>query len=200
MIQLNLKNLYDSMIVAKEYRQQFRIEYNNVNADCFFFVDEQPYVIAIGVGAVMRNYYFEFKLSNNFEVSSSMDSTMYYDFCTAFGLGRNMGSAFKPEHFWQVFNRFVPQNVKQTMSVLPRNLIVYHSDVEEADSIYFKRFLDNNKNNNRVQSSNLDKTRKLLAKLLIVVVKKIISALVGEKTLILISHIVARIIISGVIS
>ncbi|WP_269919649.1 DUF6037 family protein [Mycobacterium sp. Z3061] len=40
---------------------------------------------------------------------------------------------------------------------------MYRKNVEEANKIYFVRWLDNNKTGKRVSAENLEKTRKLLS-------------------------------------
>lgn len=156
--------LYKQMKSKDEVRVQFDFEYNNVNADAFFFIDCTPFILALGVRRTQ--YYFEFKIKDGFLIDPWIDGDTFERFKKAFQIGTNTQNKgqFSTIQFFNYVNDTFPQDFKQkcTKPARPQTIAQYHSDIEESDRIYFIGFRDNNKRNSRVR--NLDKTLRLMGK------------------------------------
>lgn len=140
-------------------RQQFDFEYNEVEADTFFFIDQNPFILAFGLK--LTRTYFEIEIeSKNLQTADFFTPELYKTICREFHIKYDPNHTYKPIDFLKAINKEVPQHVKNTRKTKPSNMIRYHRDVDEAEKIYFCGFLDNNKAGTKVR--NLEKTRLLM--------------------------------------
>ncbi|TEA09211.1 DUF6037 family protein [Mycobacteroides salmoniphilum] len=69
---------------------------------------------------------------------------------------------FSLTNFLKEIDTSAPTHVRGVIRAQPEVLARYHRDVEEADKVYFERFLPHNGINSNATVPNLDKTRRLL--------------------------------------
>jgi hypothetical protein len=155
-----LKSLYIEMKEANEDRQQFEFEYNGVLADVFLFIDQQPFIMAFGIK--LTQTYFEVPVKPGFIVNGYLDKELLDIIIEEFHIEYNPNHKYSPLDFLQAVNKQIPQTLKETRPVTPRNIAHYHRNVEDADKLYFCGFLDNSKARNKVTNENLIKTRLLM--------------------------------------
>lgn len=156
----NIKNLYIGMVKADQARQQFAIEYNNVRADVFFFIDSEPFKLAFGI--IGKGLYIELSITRGFKIELPLDTKTYYDIVEGFEINAAMNGPFKPHYFLNHINSRIPQTIKATNHATPASLARYHSSVEESEKYYFIGFKDNTKSGNHVTPQNLEKTLALM--------------------------------------
>ncbi|HEO8421574.1 MULTISPECIES: DUF6037 family protein [Bacillaceae] len=152
-----LKDLYKSMKQQNIDRYQFDFTYYNVKFDVLYFIDEVPN--KLGFGIKTHNYYFETEVKAGFYIREFIEeiSTFY----KIMKFKSNKESPFKPSYFFEVFNKQIPNQALRTNVPRPSTIATYRKDVDEADKIYFKGWI--NHKIKKVSPENLDKTKKLLS-------------------------------------
>lgn len=156
----NLRNLYNEMVKADEKRQQFMIEYNNVRADVFFFIDSKPFKLVFGI--IGTGKFFEINVQRGFSVELPLENTVYRAIIDGFKINSSNSGPYNPKFFFEYINSKFPQTIKATKRAHPASIARYYSNVEEADKLYFIGFKDNTKAGNHVTIQNLEKTLKLM--------------------------------------
>lgn len=140
-------------------RCRFRFRLHAGEFDVFFFVDGNPYVLALG--AIGHNFYFEIKIDpRTYETPAVFDKEDYYSLCKILGLRRNPENKFTPSAFLQHLNDAI--DGVEFYPVTPRDLSPYRRDVEESAKIWFCGWLDNTTTGHHVTIANLTKTRRWL--------------------------------------
>ncbi len=153
--------IYNQMRRNKIFRYKFAYTVNKVEFDIFFFIDSSPYVILFG--SKLTNFSFSIELEQGFLIrSTKLSEKDYNTLCKLLGLTYDPNNPFSTNKFFSEFNLKIPEYIHIQANVLPEHIAKYVTLAEETDKIYFCGWLDNNKRNNHVQSSNLEKTRKLL--------------------------------------
>ncbi len=155
-----LKDLYRDMKTNKFERYKIQFTFNNVFFDVFFFIDESPFLLMFGVKTL--NFYFEVPVKAGFQIDPILDINIYSRLIAILNLNSNPGSPFKPNYFFEEFNKNIPQNV--VLNNIPKSHEVgqFRREVEENDKIYFLGWKDNKLKNEKVSPENLKKTRLLL--------------------------------------
>jgi hypothetical protein len=154
-----LKELYKSMKQHKIERYKFDFSFQGVKFDVLYFIDEHPNILAFGIKE--HNYYFEIPVSKGFEIKPFLDK--YNEFCLIMGFKYDPVSPFKTSIFFDEFNKQIPSSASRINIPKPHEIAIYRNNVEEADKIYFKKWLDNSKVGKNVSIVNLEKTCKLLS-------------------------------------
>ena len=155
----NIIKLYNDMVKQGKLRVKFLFIYNHVEADVFFFIDENPMRLVFGIKH--NNKYFELKLDNNFTVKESFDGNIYDLIIKSFNIKYDPEHKFKPIDFLTAFNKKIPQSIKNTIIVKPADIAKYKRDVEEADKIYFCGWRENS-DKEHVSVKNLEKTKEYM--------------------------------------
>jgi hypothetical protein len=138
-------------------RYRFDYQYGKAHFDVFFFIDESPFVLLFG--AKGGKFSFERLVKNGFLLDIHLDHTTYKDLIKFLDIqGKTPFSTLK---FFQDFDSKIPTIAKKENTAKPEEIIKYRS-VEEAEKIYFWKWLNNEKQGNRVSEKNLEKTKKLL--------------------------------------
>lgn len=155
-----LKELYKSMKQQGIERYKFGFRFHKVKFDVLYFIDEVPNILAFGIKN--HNFYFEIPVKKGFEIEPYFNNH-YGNFCRIMGFKFNPEQPFRPVIFFEQFNNKVPLQAKASHIPRPSEIAVYRNNVEEAEKIYFKGWLDNNISGNSVNPKNLEKTKKLLS-------------------------------------
>lgn len=72
----NLSNLYNDMKQEQINRCKFIFKYNNTVFDVFFFIDEVPFKLALGVR--VKNFYLELDVKRGFEINPYINDRKKY--------------------------------------------------------------------------------------------------------------------------
>lgn len=160
MILEGLRSLYKEMKNINLERYKIPFNYNNVSFDVFFFIDETPFILMFGVKAL--NFYFEVEVNNGFLINPILDKEVYYKLIEILNLNSNSNNPFKPQYFFEEFNKKIPGNISVNNKPKPHEIAQFRRDVEENEKIYFLGWKDNNLNNENVSPENLYKTKRLL--------------------------------------
>lgn len=113
-------------------------------------------------GVKYENFYFEIKVSNGFEINPILLPDDYKRLVKILNLDFSIDGPFKISYFFQAFNNNIPKTADPRNRPKPHDIIIYKSDVEESDKIYFYGWLDNKIQNKKVTKENLEKTKTLL--------------------------------------
>lgn len=154
----NIISLYKEMKNLGLLRQQFDFEYNGVMADVFFFIDQQPFILAFGIK--LTQSYFELEIHPGFEVHTPFSRKLYNLIIHEFNIHFSPSHKYSPFDFLNAFNNKIPQHLKDTQTIEPYHIANYRRDIEEADKIYFCGFINHSKNH--ASPENLKKTRLLM--------------------------------------
>jgi len=125
-----------------------------------FFIDTEPYILLFG--AKKNNFGLKIKVTKNFCIDTNLKNSDYSDLCKVLCLEFNHLSKFSTNKFFEYFNNPTPNYISNQTSLKPQDFSYCISSIEDADKIYFMGWRDNYKWHAKVQSSNLEKTRKLL--------------------------------------
>lgn len=156
-----LRPLYRQMRHADRLRVQFEYVHPNNQARfvVVFLADTAPFQLAL-VAKGARPFAAVFDVQPGFKVDPWIaDFHRLMDVLGVDGPGK---SQFRVSHFLQEALAAAPKHVDQAHDASPAVLVRIHPDVEEADKIYFKHFVDHNGNGRHPRLTNLDKTRRLL--------------------------------------
>lgn len=157
----NLSNLYKCMKKERTNRCKFIFEYNNTVFDVFFFIDEVPFKLALGVRE--KNFYLELNVKYGFEIDPCInDREKYKELISVLELSYNAHSPFSPKYLFSKLNECIPLSIASTSKWNPHDTAYYKRDVEDADKIYFCGWFDNNLVNKKVRKQNLKKTKEIL--------------------------------------
>ena len=77
-----LKDFHNSMKINDVKRSKFIFTYSNVVFDVFFFTDEVPYKLCIGV--IARNFYFELNVIKGYIIDINIGGDLIYMYLTKF--------------------------------------------------------------------------------------------------------------------
>jgi hypothetical protein len=143
--------------------EKCRFEYQNKKGkfDVFFFIDEDPFILLFG--AKGGNFSFEVDVHKGFKIEPKFEKEIYYKLIKFIEIMSNKDDLFKPFNFFVDFNQKIPKQISKSNLVKPHQLIKYRKDVEEANKIYFLKWL-NNTNGHKVTIENLNKTKQILGK------------------------------------
>lgn len=157
----NLSNLYNDMKQEQINRCKFIFKYNNTVFDVFFFIDEVPFKLALGVR--VKNFYLELDVKRGFEINPYInDRKKYRELISVLELSYNSQTPFSPIYLFSKLNESIPLSIASTAKWNPQDTAYYKRDVEEADKIYFCGWFDNNLVNKKVRKQNLKKTKEIL--------------------------------------
>lgn len=151
--------LYRDMVKNEKDRCQFNFNFNNVQFDVMFFIDESPYILMFGV--LRENFYFELNVSKNFEIDIYIEE--YTRLCKILGLKYDPENPFRTIDFFNEFNRQIPQNINFTNDVNPHHLVAYKAkEIEEGDKRYFFGWLYHGNSGKGYSQGNIEKTKEIL--------------------------------------
>ncbi|MEW2484512.1 DUF6037 family protein [Mycobacterium sp. NPDC049093] len=155
-----LKPLYQQMRHADRLRVQFEYIHPNNQARfvVVFLADTAPFQLAL-VAKGARPFAAVFDVQPGFKVDPWIAD--FHRLMDVLGI-RPGTTRFRVSHFLQEALAAAPKHVGQAHDASPAVLVRIHPDVEEADKIYFKHFIDHNGNGRHPRRTNLDKTRRLL--------------------------------------
>lgn len=156
----NIESLYKEMLNNNLTRQQFDFEYNGVVADVFFFIDQNPFILAFGIK--LTQAYFELEMKSGFEIKTSFSNEIYNLIIHEFHIQYDPTHKYHPFDFLNIVNSKIPQHIKGTHTVEPCDVAIYHRDVEEANRKYFVGFVNHSGNGRHVRRKNLEKTWKFM--------------------------------------
>lgn len=154
-----LISFHNSMKSNNLKRAKFIFTYNNVIFDVFFFIDETPYKLCIGVKA--ENFYFELDVKKGYIIDINIGNK-YLKLLEILGLKFNKEKPFKTIYLFIELNKKIPKNISVNNKWKPNDLAKYKRDVEEAEKIYFCGWYDNEKVGKKVREENLEKTKAIL--------------------------------------
>ncbi len=145
-------------------RYRFEYTHNGHRFDTIFLIDQNPF--KLWLGAIRGDFVLGFDVSpNDFSINAYIDGDNYSSLCSFLGLEYQKGKPFSSSAFLTDFDDSIPRvvaNFNPRNIPRPRDMVIYHRDVEEADKIYFYGWLDNNKSSKHVSQENLEKTFNLL--------------------------------------
>ena len=76
--------------------------------------------------------------------------------------GQGSARRFDPVAFFTEFNRHIPGHATPDQTATSDDVVRWYPDIEDAHKRFFCGWLDNSKQGNKVSSTNLTKTRRLL--------------------------------------
>lgn len=154
-----LKDFHNSMKINDVKRSKFIFTYSNVAFDVFFFTDEVPYKLCIGV--IARNFYFELNVIKGYIIDINIGDK-YLKLIEILGLKYNKENPFKTIYFFNELNKKIPKKIDVKNKWKPSDYAVYKRNVEEANKIYFCGWFDDDKVSKNVRKENLEKTKEIL--------------------------------------
>lgn len=154
-----LRELHANMRANSITRCRFHYTYQTLNFDVFFLTDESPYILMFGL--IGHNIAFQVNVRPGYNIDPVIPSDIYALICRLLNLKYDSNNPFKPSSIFEHFNQNMNVNINQNNHAKAHQLAPYHSDVEEADRIYFWGWR-NNAVDEHVREKNLDKTRRLL--------------------------------------
>jgi hypothetical protein len=141
-------------------RVQFPYKHGRATFDVFFFIDEKPFSLLFG--AKQFNIVFELPVLPGFAVDCYLSDETYKALCKALGLTYDPDNPFSTRAFLSDFETHILSSVSRVSIPRPHDLVIYKSDVEENEKIYFCGWRDNTPRGEKVTAHNLHKTRRLL--------------------------------------
>lgn len=155
-----LARLHKQMTGADRLRVQFDYTHPNNGAQftVMFLADTEPYALVLAAKGV-NPFIAVFRVTTEFEVEPWIS-----DFGRLMDvLGVRPGkSSFKATDFLRQVSAAAPKDIRAAKDASPAVLVRIHRDVEEADKIYFRHFVNHGTSGRHVTLQNLDKTRRLL--------------------------------------
>ncbi|MFT9076316.1 DUF6037 family protein [Ethanoligenens sp.] len=161
MVLNGLRNLYKSMKSQKIQRYKFNFSYCGVNFDTFFFIDNEPFKLALGV--IAYNLYFEVRVDRGFVIKIQIEPETYKKLIEVLDFRYSKNGPFKPIYFFEALNKAIPHIARKQNVAKPHDIAVYITNVEESEKIYFCGWRDDEKRHEHVRLPNLEKTKKLLS-------------------------------------
>lgn len=152
--------VYKGMKAQNIERYRFRYKHNSVIFDVFFIIDENPFKLLFGV--VGDNFAFDLAVEKGFQINPIVPNKTYSGLCTVLGIKYNPNNRFSTLAFFQEFNRNIPNRVDKKQKAKAYQLARFYPNVEEADKIYFVRWLNHDGIKSNVSPENLEKTKHLL--------------------------------------
>lgn len=156
-----LKPLFKSIKQSDLTYGTFKYQVNNVSFEIFFDIS----IIPFQLGFIQRKSTFQLWLDvkSGFEINPIIDTIDYKSLVKILQLKYNPDNPFKPQSFFDEFNKKIPS----TYSPTPIELLHYVSkqryNIEEKEKLYFDRFIP--WKNQKRSKENLEKTRLLLPKI-----------------------------------
>lgn len=157
-----LRNLYRDMKINNLERYKIQFAFNNVSFDVFFFIDESPFILMFGVRAF--NFYFELQVESRFQINPILEKDTYATLVSILNLNYDSQNPFKPNYFFEEFNKKIPQKVMLNNVPKPHEIGQFRRNIEENEKIHFFGWQDNKIRNEKVSQENLIKTKLLLGK------------------------------------
>nr|WP_283092957.1 DUF6037 family protein [Planococcus sp. MSAK28401] len=154
-----MKLLHSNMKKQQIKKAKFQSKINGIIFNNIFFIDSIPYKLAIGVRD--KNLYFEIPVSSEFTIRPYLGDK-YGEICKILGLKYDKNNPYSPKKFFESINIGIPSKVCLKDVPLPHEIAPYRSHVNQPEKIYFKGWWDNDLRGEKVQESNLEKTRALL--------------------------------------
>ena len=157
-----LRLLHQVMKARHNNRCQFPFHRNCKKFDVLFFADKIPYELMFGL--VGDRFSFKVRVSEDYRIDPRLDRDDYRRLCKALDLEYNPDNPFRPAYFFEDLNNNIPNEISQDNEVKPQDVARHYPSIEEADKIYFVRWLQhlNPKIQWDVTEHNLEKTRRLL--------------------------------------
>jgi hypothetical protein len=154
--------LYRSMCAQHLERTKFRYRINDLNFDCLFFIDTQPFELVMG--CLGHNFAIFRQVRQGFEINTFLDDATF--FALRHALFRDAGSHNKLQTstFFTEFNQHIPREASPAATPTPDDIGRYYPDLEHADKRFFCGWLDNSKQGNQVSAQNLAKTLRLMGR------------------------------------
>lgn len=112
-------------------------------------------------GLIGHNIAFQVNVRPGYNIDPVIPREIYALICRLLNLKYDPNNPFKPTSIFEHFNQNMNVNVNQSNHARAQDIAPYHSDIEEADRIYFLGWLNNPYPKN-VTPENLDKTKRLL--------------------------------------
>lgn len=100
----------------------------------FFFIDEIPYKLCIGVRA--NNFYFELSVKKGYIIDVNIGDK-YLRLLEILGLKYNPDSPFKTIYFFNELNNNIPKKTDANNKWRPSDYAIYKRTVEEAEKYIF---------------------------------------------------------------
>ncbi len=143
-------------------RYKFRYQVNQLEFECIFFRDLEPFELIMGCLS-HDNITLLFKVELEFEVIPFIKCKKTLSkLIEALKTSGHSQDKFSVAAFLKEFNSHIPQRAQPRNAATPSDVIRYYPDIEESLKIHFRGWLDNTIRNGNVTPFNLDKTRRLL--------------------------------------
>lgn len=156
-----LQPLYNNMRQQNIGRTKFRYCHNHLIFECLFFIDTEPFELVMG--CIGHNFAIFLDVRRGFEITPYIEPKETF-FALREALFQGQGSArrFDPVAFFTEFNRHIPGHATPDQTATSDDVVRWYPDIEDAHKRFFCGWLDNSKQGNKVSSTNLTKTRRLL--------------------------------------
>jgi hypothetical protein len=143
-------------------RCKFQYSLNHLTFDCLFFIDIEPFELAMG--CIEHNIFILKNIEKGFQIEDTRiePAATFWALVNALKTGAYSDERFNPFKFFVDFNRAIPRTTSPNNRPTTQDVIRYYSDIEESEKIYFCGWLDNSLQKNNVTPENLFKTKMLM--------------------------------------
>ncbi len=156
------KALYQQMKQAGRLRIQFDYQHPNNKAQfvVVFLADSEPFKLMLAAKGV-NHFVLVLDMLRGFKVIPWLNLPEFKLLMDALGVTGPGRTGFKLTSFLRELAAAAPKSIQGVQDAKPSVLVRHHSDVEEADKIYFWYFVIHT-GGKHARKENLDKTRLLL--------------------------------------
>ncbi len=156
-----LKQLFISIKQNDLTYGTFKYQVNNVSFEIFFDISIVPYQL----GFIQRQSTFQLWLDvkSGFEINPIIATQDYKSLVKILQLKYNPDNPFKPQSFFDEFNKRIPNTYSQTPIELLHYVSKERYKIEEKEKLYFDRFMP--WENQKRSKKNSEKTRLLLPRI-----------------------------------
>jgi hypothetical protein len=139
----------------------FKYQVNEISFEIFFDISVVPYQL----GFIQRQSTFQLWLDvkSGFEINPVINNQDYKSLVKILQLKYNPDNPFKPQNFFDEFNKKIPNTYSPTSIELLHYVSTQRYDVEEKEKLYFNKFMP--WKSQKRSKENLEKTRLLLPKI-----------------------------------
>ena len=156
-----LEAIHDVMKTQEIERYRFRYQFNRVEFEVLFFIDETPFKLLFGL--IGGSFSFDRDVEQeSFQMNPILPPEKYYELCEVLGLEYDPNNRFNPAVFFREFDHQIPRTLNTRQKFQPHQVARFYPNVEEADKVYFIgwRYHDGIKSN--ATPENKEKTKRLL--------------------------------------
>ena len=155
-----LEAIYKGMKAQEIERYRFRYQCNKVTFEVFFFIDETPFKLLFGL--IGGSFAFDLIVEKGFRINPILSKPIYSKLCEVLELNYDPNNPFSTAAFFREFDRQIPRTVNRRQKAQPHQVARFYPNVEEADKVYFIRWLYHDGIKSNATLENKEKTKLLL--------------------------------------